>query len=396
MSQRGGPLQGVRVIELTKVWAGPYVGKLFAFLGAEVIKIESQGSLDVTRFFGVEDINNAPGFQAVNPQKLSVTIDTKKPDGVQLALDLIATADIFVENLRPGAIDRMGLGYEAAKARKADIIYVSMGMHGNDGPLAYQTGYAPNFNAIGGISNLVGYEGEPPVGMNVRYADSTAGTAAAYAAAAALVHRKQTGKGQYVDLSTVECMTSMIGDAMMDYTLNGVAPVAKGNRRDDMAPHGVYPCDDTEWIAIAASSDDAWRKLANFMKHPADDARFATLEARKANEDALDQIISAFTKTRAAAPLAADLQKQGVAASKSQSSVDLIADETLWARGFYPEVQSGDRVKPIVGPSWIMSRGAALTIGAPALGEHNDYVFGELLGLSADARRALAESGAMR
>lgn len=396
---RGGPLQGVRVVELTKVWAGPYVGKLLTFLGAEVIKIESLESIDVTRFFGVDDINNAPGFQSVNPQKLSVSIDVKKKEGIALALDLIATADIFVENLRPGAIDRMGLGYDAAKARKPDIIYVSMGMHGNDGPLAYQTGYAPNFNAIAGLSNLVGFEGEAPMGMNVRYADSTVGTAAAFAAVTALIHRKHSGKGQFIDVSAVECMTSMISDAVMDYTLNGVVRMAQGNRRDDMAPHGLYRCKDEEWIAIAVHSEAAWRAFAAAIGKPAlaSDERFATLEARKANEGALDDEVSAYTSACDAAELAAALQRQGVAASKSQSSVDLVADETLWARGFYPEVEAwGGRMKPIVGPSWIMSRGAAITHGAPGLGEHNDYVLGEILGLSKEQQTALTQSGVAR
>jgi crotonobetainyl-CoA:carnitine CoA-transferase CaiB-like acyl-CoA transferase len=214
MSQRlrGGPLQGVRVVELTKVWAGPYVGKQLAFLGAEVMRVESLGSLDVTRTYGVSDINNAPGFQAVNPQKLSVQIDMKKPEGIKLLLELLAKSDIVVENLRPGAIDRLGLGYEAVKAVKPDIVYVSMGMYGNEGPLAYQTGYAPCFAALSGLSSLVGYEGQAPSGMNLRYADSTFGTAASYAAIVALLHRRRTGVGQFIDVSAVETMTSMIGD----------------------------------------------------------------------------------------------------------------------------------------------------------------------------------------
>lgn len=142
-ARRGGPLQGVRVVELTKVWAGPYVGKLLSFLGAEVIRVESRESLDVTRSFGVADIDKAPGFQAVNPQKLSVQIDMKKPEGIALLKDLLGKADIVVENLRPGAVKRLGLGYEAVRQVKPDIVFVSMGMWGSEGPLAYQTGYAP-------------------------------------------------------------------------------------------------------------------------------------------------------------------------------------------------------------------------------------------------------------
>lgn len=399
MSTRGGPLQGVRVVELTKVWAGPYVGKLLSFLGAEVIRVESRESLDVTRTFGVADIDKAPGFQAVNPQKLSVQIDMKKPEGIALLKDLLAKADIVVENLRPGAVKRLGLGYEAVKQVKPDIVFVSMGMWGNDGPLAYQTGYAPCFAALGGVSLLVGYEGEAPAGMNVRYADSTFGAAAAYAATVALLHRRKTGVGQFIDVSAVECMSSMIGDTIMESLLKGTVPLGKGNRNPRMAPHGVYPCAEGEWISIAVSSDAAWAGLCEAMGQPAfvQDARFRDLAARKANEDALDALLAAWTVGRDAASLSAELQERGVAAAKSQSSVDLMADPHLWGNGFYREVQTGaGDTRNIVGPSWKMSREAAITTGAPRLGEHNAYVLGDLLGLPPERQQELAEAGIAR
>jgi crotonobetainyl-CoA:carnitine CoA-transferase CaiB-like acyl-CoA transferase len=396
---RGGPLAGVRVLELTKVWAGPYAGKQLAFLGAEVIKVESAGSLDVTRVFGTADINQAPGFQAVNPQKLSATINMKSKLGAALLLDLAAKCDILVENLRPGAIDRLGLGYEAVKSVRPDIIFVSMGMYGNNGPLAYQTGYAPCFVALGGLSALVGYEGESPRGMNVRYADSTFGTAAAYAAVVALWHRRRTGQGQFIDVSAVECATSMIGDTIMDFTLTGHIAGADGNRHPDMAPHGAYPCQGTDWISIAVPSDAAWRALAAAMSEPAlaDDPRFATHAARKANEPALDTLLAGWTRDHDAKSLAADLQKCGIAAAKSANSIDLISDEQLWDRGFYPTVSDGDgNMKPIVGPGWRMTDQAAITARAPRLGEHNAYVFGEILGLSEEEQRRLIKEEVIR
>jgi crotonobetainyl-CoA:carnitine CoA-transferase CaiB-like acyl-CoA transferase len=396
---RGGPLQGVRVVELTKVWAGPYVGKLLAFLGAEVIRVESEGSLDVTRTYGVTDINNAPGFQAINPQKLSVQIDMKTKEGIALILDLLSKSDILIENLRPGAVKRLGLGYENVKAVKPDIIYTSMGMHGSEGPLSYQTGYAPCFAALGGLSSLVGYEGGPPAGMNVRYADSTFGTVAAYAAMVALMHRRRTGVGQFIDVSAVESMTSMIGDTVMDFSLNGVIQACDGNRHADMAPHGAYPCLGGEWICIAVSTESAWQALAVAMGQPelAADAQFNTLANRKANAVELDRLVSAWTGDRDAAELVVLLQQHGVAAGKSQSSVDMIADQHLWARGFYHDVVgSGGASRTIVGPGWKMSRGAAINDGAPRLGEHNAYVFGDLLGLSADEQKKLADAGITR
>lgn len=398
-SRRGGPLQGVRVLELTKVWAGPYAGKQLAFLGAEVIRIESHGSLDVTRTFGVDDIDKAPGFRAVNPQKLSAQIDMKSKAGIALLKDLIGQCDVLIENLRPGAIDRLGLGYEVVKAVKPDIVFVSMGMYGNDGPLAYQTGYAPCFVALGGLSALVGQEGEAPAGMNIRYADSTFGTAAAYAVLVALVHRRRTGEGQFIDVSAVETMTSMIGDSVMDYSLNGRIAACDGNRHAEMAPHGVYRCDGADWIAIAVSSDTAWRALAGAMGQPglARAPRFRTLADRKANEVELDQLISGWTRDQDAAALADALQVVGVAAAKSAASVDLVSDAHLWGRGFYHEVtDASGEARPIVGPSWRMSDAAEITDGAPRLGQHNGYVFGDILGLSVEEQARLVEAGVIR
>lgn len=393
---RGGPLAGVRVLELTKVWAGPYAGKQLAYLGAEVIRVESMGSLDVTRTFGVDDIDRAPGFMAVNPQKLSAQIDMKSPEGIALLKQLVAECDIVIENLRPGAIDRLGLGYDALKAVKPDVIFVSMGMYGNDGPLAYQTGYAPCFVALGGLSALVGYDGEAPRGMNVRYADSTFGTAAAYAALVALLHRKRTGEGQFIDLSAVETITSMIGDSFMAYSLNGTVPGCDGNRHAEMAPHGVYPCADGEWIAIAVKDDTAWRVLAGAMEIGGD-PRFATLADRKANEDALDALLADWTRSRDARTLAAELQAGGIAAAKSASSVDLISDEHLWARQFYRDVTDAfGETRAIIGPGWRMSDAADISRGAPSLGQHNAYVFGEIMGLSEAEQAGLAEAGITR
>jgi crotonobetainyl-CoA:carnitine CoA-transferase CaiB-like acyl-CoA transferase len=396
---RGGPLQGVRVVELTKVWAGPYVGKLLAFLGAEVIRVESESSLDVTRVYGVSDINNAPGFLAVNTQKLSVQIDMKTEEGVKLILDLLRESDIVIENLRPGAVKRLGLGYDAVRAARPDIVYVSMGMYGTTGPLSYQTGYAPCFAALGGLSALVGYEGGAPTGMNVRYADSTFGASAVYGALVALLHRRRTGVGQFVDVSAVESMSSMIGDSLMDYALNGVVRACDGNRHADMAPHGAYPCRNGAWISLAVTGDTQWRALATAMGMPAiaDDTAFASHTARKANETALDTLIAGWSSDRDAAELADALQQAGIAAARSLNSLDLVADPTLWARGFYTQVT--DRTgqsRTALGPAWLMSRPAEVRDAAPRLGEHNAYVLGTILGLSADEQQALAAGGITR
>ena len=393
---RGGPLQGVRVVELTKVWAGPHAGKLLAFLGAEVIRVESRSALDSSRWYNGDDIDGAAGYQAANPQKLSVQIDTRKPEGKDLLFKLLATADVFIENLRPGAIARAGLDYEAVRQIKPDIVYLSMGMHGNDGPLAYQSGYAPCFAALAGVSAVVGYEGEAPTGMNIRYGDSTAGAAAAFAATTALLHRQRTGEGQFIDVSAVEALSSMIGDTIMDYAVTGTAPRCDGNRHAEMAPHGAYPCRDGEWISIAASSDEAWRQLATLIggEALAGDARFAALADRHRHLDALDALLADWTAGHDAAGLEADLQRIGVAAARSVSTVDMVSDPELWGSGyFYTVTDCRGEDRSILGPSWFMTDPARLNRGAPRLGEDNSYVLGDLLGLSDAEQRRLAEAG---
>jgi crotonobetainyl-CoA:carnitine CoA-transferase CaiB-like acyl-CoA transferase len=390
-ARRSGPLQGVRVLEVTKIWAGPYTGKLLAFLGAEVIRVESYDSLDATRAFGNKDINDAPGFQAINPGKYSVQLSMKSPEGKRLVQELAKVSDIFIENLRPGAAQRMGLGYETLRAIKPDIIAVSMSMHGNQGPLSYQTGYAPCFSALAGICQMAGYEGGPPVLLNQRYGDSSYGTAAAYAAIVALYHRRRTGQGQFVDVSAVESLAAMLGDCFMDYFVTGHVPERQGARHSELAPHGLYPCADEEWISIAVRSDEEWRALCEAMEQPALAARYADARARRLNVRELDDTLAAWTRTRSARQLASELQRRGVAAFKSLNSIDLVSDETLWQREFYRYVTDRtQRPIPIVGAPWRMSA-TPPSIGraAPNLGEQNDYVLGELLGLSAEQRQRL-------
>jgi len=390
-----GPLQGVRVLEHTKVWAGPYAGKLLALLGAEVIRVESLDSLDVSRRYGVKDINASPGFQAVNPGKLSVQLSLKTEEGRKLVKELVKRCDIFIENLRPGAAARQGLDYEALREIKPDIIAVSMSMHGHDGPLSYQTGYAPSFSALGGICHLVGNRGGPPKLLNIRYGDSSFGTAAAFAAVVALYHHRCSGEGQFIDVSAVESMASMLGDVFMEYFLTGNVPVRDGNRHADMAPHGCYPCKDDDWISIAVHTDEEWRSLTDAMGQPAlaADARYADSRSRCQVADELDRLLESWTRGQDAGELGALLRGRGIAAFKCLNSIDLISDEQLWQRGFYhPVMDSAQCEMPTVGAPWRMSvTSPSVTRAAPRLGEHNDYVLGELLGLSDRERQRLAE-----
>ncbi|KUI43861.1 CoA-transferase [Mycobacterium sp. IS-1590] len=378
---RGGPLQGVRVVELTKVWAGPYAGKLLAFLGAEVIKVECSATPEEMRAYGGTDVNHAPYFLSINPEILSVDLDIKTPRGRDDLLALISDSDIVLNNLRPDAMERQGLGYQALTELKSDIISVSIKMWGNDGPLGHQTGYAPCFAALAGLASLVGYPDGPPLGASMRYGDSTVGAAAALAAVAALLHRERTGQGQFVDVSAVEVLSSMVGDCLLEQNLTGRVLAPDGNRHPDLAPHGCYPCVGADWVAIAVADDDAWQRLCGELGADELAARYPTMAARQQAAETLDAELSALTRLRDAASLARRLRSAGVPATKSATATEVISDELLWDRGTYRFVS--DRVegqRPVLGPSWVMTRPARIERGAPNLGEHDDYVLGGILG----------------
>ena len=380
---RGGPLQGVRVVELTKVWAGPYAGKLLAMLGAEVIKVETASSPEEMRSYGGTDINHAPFFLSINPEILSVDLDIKSAAGMARLHELIARSDIVINNLRPGAMERQGLGYEQLAQIKPDIISVSIKMWGNDGPLGHQTGYAPCFAALAGLAWLVGYPGGPPLGASMRYGDSTVGAAAAYAAVVALLHRDLTGAGQFVDISAVETLTSMVGDCLVEQSLTGKRLGPNGNRHPDMCPHGCYPSAAGAWITIAASDDTQWQQLCETLDAAelAHDPRYATIAERHRHAEALDADLARRTSNHEAEQLAHRLRIVGVPAAKSATALDVIGDQRLWDRELYRFVSDHrEGQRPVLGPSWQLTRDPArIARGAPDLGQDSDYVVGEIL-----------------
>jgi crotonobetainyl-CoA:carnitine CoA-transferase CaiB-like acyl-CoA transferase len=384
---RGGPLEGVRVVELTKVWAGPYAGKLLAFLGAEVIKVESSTHPDEMRAYGGTDINHAPFFLSINPEVLSVELDLKSAADLDRLADLISHSDIVINNLRPGAMERLGLGYEELTTVKQDIISVSIKMWGNDGPLGYQTGYAPCFAALAGVASLVGYPDGPPLGTSMRYGDSTVGAAAAFAAVAALLHRDLTGEGQFVDVSAVETLSSMIGDCLLEQELTGKQLLPDGNRHADMAPHNCYPCSGGDWISVAVTDETQWRQLCHVLGAAAlvHDTRFTTLADRLTHTDALDLAVAELTEGHDAGQLAQRLSTAGVPARKSATALEMISDPLLWDRGLYRFVSDHrEGQRPVLAAPWRMSAAEAeIARGAPDLGEHNSYILDEILGTHA-------------
>jgi len=282
-------------------------------------------------------------------------------------------------------MERSSLGYEDLRKIKPDIIQCSIKMWGNDGPLGYQTGYAPCFAALSGLSYLVGHEGETPRGMNIRYGDSTAGACAALACIAALHHRERTGEGQFIDLSAVETMTSLVGDSLFAYSVTGEVPAPDGNFHPEMCPHGAYPCKGHGWVSLAVADEGEWHALCHALGADAltGDPRFGSLALRLENRHALDAALGQLTRGHEAAELADRLRKAGVPAFKSMNSIDLCGDPYLWGRhGYRLVTDHRNGTRPIIGPSWrISAEGPEVKHGAPLLGEHNDYVYREVLGL---------------
>jgi len=387
----GRGLEGVRVLDFTQVWAGPYCSMLLALNGAEVIKVESERRTDHSRLFSVtlgtryKGKDESPLFNTLNLNKLDITLNLSHPKGVELAKRIARVCDVITENFRPGVMARLGLDYETLKKVKPDIIYLSSSSRGSTGPEWNYAGYAPIFAALGGLSYITGHPNGTPSAMSGR-TDLLVGTTGFFAILAALIHRSRTGKGQYIDLSSSEAMSVLIGDTFMDYAMNRRNQTRNGNRDPVLAPHNCYRCKgDDKWISIAIASDEEWRAFSSAIGNPewTRDDRFADAYSRKANEDELDRLISEWTMNHTHYEAMEILQRAGVAAMPSFSSEELFGNPHLKEREFTSQIDHPIIGKlTLIGTPWKLSATPArITRHAPLFGEHNRYVFGELLGM---------------
>ena len=381
-------LAGVRVLEFTNLLAGPFPTLLLGFLGAEIIKVESRAQLDAARRppYAYDDPDGSPVFNSVNLNKLSLQLNLKEPLAVELACRLVTLSDVVVENMRPGVMERLGLGYQRLKQINPGIVMASISSGGSTGPESSYPGYAPAFNALSGLGHLTGYPDGPP-GEHHDSIDARVGATAAFAILAALLHRLRTGLGQFVDLSSREAITMFGAEALMDYAMNGRVPLRRGNREVGLAPHGCYRSKGEDaWVTIAVASEEEWRALCQATGHPewATDARFADSLRRCENQDILDQHISGWTAQHAPDDVAQILQSAGVPAAPSMNSRALAEDHHLKGRGVWQEIYSPVMGTQIVqGPPWRFSETPpTIRSAGPLLGQHNHRVLVELLGAS--------------
>jgi crotonobetainyl-CoA:carnitine CoA-transferase CaiB-like acyl-CoA transferase len=387
-----GALSGVRVVDFGWVLAGPYSTMLLSYLGAEVIKVESRRRIDeqrVAHSAGLsENYEASSNFLEINLNKRSISINIAKPEGAALAKRLVAISDVVIENMRPGVINRLGLGYADLVKVKPDIIMASISGWGGTGPLREYSAYAPCFSAFGGTAHLQGYPDEEP-NQGTSSNDARSGTAATFAVLMALVMRQRTGQGQYIDLSACEAMNALIGDRMVEYMMTGISPIRAGNHDARFAPHAVYRCQGQDrWISIAVTCDAEWDALRTAMGNPPflADPAFATAVGRWENRHQLDTLMEGWTCERDAFELMELLQAHGVPATPSFTAEDLFTSPHLIERAAITETHHPVQgVRPIIGPPWKMSA-TPPRIGrtAPLLGEDNQYVFEELLGLPKD------------
>jgi benzylsuccinate CoA-transferase BbsF subunit len=401
------------VIDFGWVYAGPVLGALLADMGAEVIKIETRHRTDTSRRgrpitgeniaagdAGLEpDI--IPLFHCLNRNKLGITVDMNQPAGVAILKRLVATADIVVENFTPRVLRKFDLHYEALRAIKPDLIMCSITAAGQFGPLRDLASYAPSVSSLAGMESMAGYPGERVLGMmGLNYGDPMVGLWASILVFAAIHHRNQTGEGQYIDISQFECTTALVGEALADYAMNRRVATTRGNQNPVMAPHGAYRCaGDDKWITIACATEEEWRALARAMGDPewAFGEEFGDKYARLTNWRALNERIEAWTRDQDANELFHRLQAAGVACAPVYNIEDQFADPHYHARDLYPTVDH-----PLVGTEfiyglpWKLSASpGAIARPAPNIGQHNGYVFRELLGMTPGEIEALGAEGAL-
>jgi crotonobetainyl-CoA:carnitine CoA-transferase CaiB-like acyl-CoA transferase len=400
------PLAGLRVIDMTWVWAGPFCATQFAHLGADVVKFESTSRVDVTRrlgpFAGQEiGINRSGYFNQYNQGKRSVVLDVKHPQGLAALKQMIAGADLIIDNMRPGSLARMGLPMEELRALNPRIVAVAMSGFGEDGPERDRMAYGSIIDALSGVAASNGAPGGGPTDFPMSLPDPAAGIHAAIAAVAALYRARRTGIGDRVEVSMLESTLAAFPWPMLIEAAGAGPVVAEGNRDQTMSPHGTFRCaGDDSWVAIAVRDDDQFVALAGVLGRPelAGDARFATLADRKANEDELERLVGAWTIDHDRVDAAALLRDAGVTAEAVATVVDVAASPVLAARQFmqlcpHPEIG----VRPLPGPPWLASRSPMRTTkAAPCFGEHTREVLHELLGLSADEIQAMADAGLLR
>ena len=372
-----GPLSNIRILDLTRVWAGPLALRMLADFGAEVIKI-SDPRVPVDRESGT---NNK-----LNRNKLGLALRLDEPEGRQLILDLTNISDVVIENFRPRVMRNFDLTYEDLKTVKPDIIMCSMPGFGSEGEYAEYPAFGPSVETMTGISSLMGYPGGPPMVSGIAYPDPLAAMNGAGSLMSALLHRQRTGQGQFIDLALSEGPVCQIGEHIVAFSRTGTQPLRVGNTHPDHAPYGVYPCsDDDQWIAICVTSDDQWAILQKLMGNSdEDDYRFASSASRVSHRAELDELVGQWSVKHDSRELTVTLQNLSIAAGAAVNNWQMLEDPHMNQRGFMMDIDEPDLgVKRYPGQAIRLSSTPATKHNpSPQLGEHTRQLLHNLLSMS--------------
>ena len=390
----------LRICDFTGQLAGAGATRWLAAFGAEVIRVEdpvNQGRWDILRgtrphVGEARGVEAGGGFNNHNVGKLGVTLNLRTDRGKELLAELIAVSDVVTENFAAGVLDRWGFPYERIRELRDDIIYVSNCGFGHRGPYAPYRTWGPIVQAMSGLTFSSGLPDLPPAGWGFSYMDHHGGNFMVFAILAALIHRQRTGEGQWVDIACLESAASMLGPAVLDFTVNGVptrrpgSPSSNRSQSPRMAPHGIYPCvGDDRWVAIACRDDGDWKALRELVGEPVEGS-LASLDERLAHEDALDAFVGRWTSVREDREVAAQLQALGIPAAPVQHPADRIDhDPNTLEWGLWPAVEHPvlGRVRVDGVPVHLSETDWVIDRAAPTLGQHNDDVYTRVLGLSA-------------
>ena len=398
------PFDGVKILDFTWVGVGPYSINHLSYYGATMIKVESAARPDPLRH-GTPYKDGIPGpersyyFAYAHPVKsYDITLNLNHPKGIDIAKKLVAWADIVAESFAAGTMERWGLGYEDLKKIKPDIIMLRTCMHGQTGRLARQPGTGFILTALSGLDAITGWPDRPPCGLYGAFTDMIAPSINGLCLIAALDYRRRTGKGQCLDLSQHEGSMHCISPLILDYVVNNRELKTNGNRLDQAAPHGIYRCrGDDRWCAIAVFTDDEWKSFCRVIGNPAwtEEPRFATLLDRKQNEDELDQLVEDWTSQHSPEEVMTVMQAAGVGAGVAENIGDMTKDPQMKHYECFKEIDHPylGRLSLYHPPGFIMSRVPHERASPPLLGEHNEYVYTEILGIPDEEFIQLMQDG---
>jgi crotonobetainyl-CoA:carnitine CoA-transferase CaiB-like acyl-CoA transferase len=405
-----GALSHLRVLDLSRVLAGPWSGQILADLGADVIKVERPGNGDDTRSWGPPFLRDARGentseaayYLSANRNKRSVTIDFTQPEGQRLVRELAEKSDSVIENFKVGGLAAYGLDYQSLKALNPKLIYCSITGFGQTGPYAKRAGYDFMIQGLGGLMSLTGRpegeEGAGPVKVGVALTDILTGLYSTVAILAALAHRDQTGIGQHVDLALLDVQVACLANQAMNYLTTGTPPRRLGNAHPNIVPYQDFPTADGDFI-LTVGNDGQFRKFAEVAGQPqwADDPRFATNKLRVANRAELIPLIRQATVFKTTAEWVSQLEKAGVPCGPINDLAQMFQDPQVVARGLavtIPHPLAGS-VPQVASPIRLSETPVEYRRAPPLLGEHTEAVLSEVLGLDADAVHRLRSAGVL-